>query len=75
MTPARSHLPSGEELLLVWLVALPDGADRRAAARAEAGRQALAAETCQRTRRFRDLLLEVATLPTPVAPARRRAAH
>jgi len=75
MTPAHSHLPSSEELLLVWLVALPDGTDRRAEARAEAGRQSVAAETCQRARRFRELLLEVATLPTPVSPVRRRTAH
>jgi hypothetical protein len=74
--PAESTA-SGEDLLLVWLIALPDDCDRRAAARAEAERQLGAARHCARARRFRDLLLEVATQPAPVAPwrGRRSAAH
>ena len=73
--PAESTA-SGEDLLLVWLVGLPDHCDRRAAAAAEALRQNAAAEHCARARRFRDLLLEVAACP-PSAPWRRRraAAH
>jgi hypothetical protein len=43
--PAESTA-SGEDLLLVWLVGLPDHCDRRAAAAAEALRQNAAAEHC-----------------------------
>lgn len=63
---------SGEELLVVWLVGLPEGCDRRSAARDEAVRQSVAAASCARARRFRELLLEVAALPPPVAARRRR---
>lgn len=70
--PARTNA-SGEDLLLVWLIALPDDIDRRAAARAEAERQSGLAQRCARARRFRDLLLEVATQPA-AAPVRRRRA-
>lgn len=66
---------SGEELLVVWLVGLPEGIDRRSAARDEALRQSAAARTDARARRFRELLLEVAALPPPVPGRRRRAAH
>ena len=65
---------SGEELLLVWLIALPDDTDRRAAARAEAERQSGPAQRCACARRFRDLLLEVATQPVSAPWRRRRAA-
>ena len=76
MPDAFESRASGEDLLLVWLIALPDDVDRRAAARLEAERQSGPARCCARARRFRDLLLEVASQP-PAAPWRRRraAAH
>ena len=72
--PAESRA-SGEDLLLCWLIALPDHCDRRAEARAEADRQQAAARHCARARRFRDLLLEVASQPPAVTPWRRRRAQ